>query len=80
MAKVVYESDQFAVKQYGTEAVYMLVDKVGKQFIVFEGRTASSLEEMINECDGTDMTDIGLAGLFVLGHHYGQVETMGNPQ
>jgi len=71
--QVIYKSDNYEVREYGTQAVFMVLDRNTKQFVVFEdyrqsGALIDVLQAGINS--GDDMTDIYLGGLIVLAKEY----------
>ena len=71
--KIIYESDKFEVRKYGTDSTYMLLDHGSKEFVVFEPPQSDELINALQDAEDPDVTDIYLEGIMVLARPYGDV-------
>ena len=67
--QIIYSSDNYQVRKYGTGETYLLLDHKSKAFVVFEDyRQSAALLEALNDSADVTLTDLYLEGVMELCH------------
>lgn len=67
--QVIYNSDKYEVRKYGTGETYLLLDHNNKHFVVFEDyRQSAALLDALQDSDDVTLTDIYLGGVMEICH------------